>query len=329
MLTDYKGFFRQHMSDRVSMDKEKMKEVLVENGYSVCEYRYEEIANQKNVLKDKIIIYTSSQNMRYKNYIDDLLYSLNKNNVLIPNYDIFRSHENKGYQEIYKRELGIQSLRYQYYANETSLSDTKSIDISYPLIVKKTYGCSSSNVFLVESHNELRKLIKKINSKHFFENFSIKKFINEHVLRKNQYYDEKYMGQFLLQEYIEGLQNDWKVLVFNDKYYALNREVRNNDFRASGSGKLSFNEPSEDILNYAKDIFSIMNVPFISLDIAYKNGNCYLIEFQGTHFGPYTIINSDSYFMQKDGEWIKIQKKSNFEHEYATSIVKFLNKRGV
>jgi len=47
-------------------------------------------------------------------------------------------------------------------------------------------------------------------------------------------------SKFIVQEFIPDLSNDWKVLVFWDKYYVLRRKNRPNDFRASGSGLFSF-----------------------------------------------------------------------------------------
>jgi len=104
----------------------------------------------------------------------------------------------------------------------------------------------------------------------------------------------------------------------------LNRKVRENDFRASGSGKLAFIEPPEEVLAYAREIYSKLDVPFISLDIGYDGVVCNLIEFQGTHFGPYTLVNSESYFIYSENKWIKINEKSILEEEYVESISKFI-----
>ena len=43
--------------------------------------------------------------------------------------------------------------------------------------------------------------------------------------------DSKYRKKFIVQNFIEDLSNDWKILVFGKKYYILCRETRKNDFR--------------------------------------------------------------------------------------------------
>lgn len=44
-----------------------------------------------------------------------------------------------------------------------------------------------------------------------------------------------YRNKFILQSFIPDLANDWKKVIFGDKYYVLTRHVKKNDFRASGS----------------------------------------------------------------------------------------------
>ncbi|MCC5894465.1 MAG: hypothetical protein JJU16_03315 [Alkalibacterium sp.] len=55
MITDYKGYLRQHL-DKSSMDKEMIKELFNEEGYICKEYTFEEIVNENISLKDKLII---------------------------------------------------------------------------------------------------------------------------------------------------------------------------------------------------------------------------------------------------------------------------------
>lgn len=145
-------------------------------------------------------------------------------------------------------------------------------------------------------------------------------------LNPHYFEDEKYFGRIVLQEYVPDLECDWKVLVFGNKYYALRRNVRKNDFRASGSGLFAFEIPDDRILDYAKSVYEKMNVPFLSLDLCMdKNGKVYLIEFQGLHFGPYTLINSPHYFTYQES-WEKVEAKSALAEEYANAVASFIMK---
>lgn len=140
-------------------------------------------------------------------------------------------------------------------------------------------------------------------------------------------YIEANTKRYLLQEFVPDLEEDWKVLIFSDKYYVLNRKIRENDFRASGSGKLEYIEPPEEVLYFAKDCFKKLDVPFASLDICMdKNKECYLIEYQGVHFGPYTLINSEWYYKYDKSCFIKKDEKSDLAIEYAKSYIKYLER---
>jgi len=48
--------------------------------------------------------------------------------------------------------------------------------------------------------------------------------------------------KFVVQNFIGGLTHDYKVLAYGKKYYVVRRDNRPGDFRASGSGLLSWPE---------------------------------------------------------------------------------------
>ncbi|MCD4711910.1 MAG: hypothetical protein K8R73_01385 [Clostridiales bacterium] len=330
MLTDYRGSFRQGIKQFLSMDKSLIIESFERAGMQVVELNYEQLINENIILSNEIIIYTSTQNIKYKNYLDDILYALSKQNKLLPRYEVFKAHENKGYQEILKRELDIESLEFLYFGNFKGLERNSKLITKYPIILKKLEGAGSTNVFKVNDQKELFSLVHKLNRPNNHTINILKRLKNKFLMKKlhlNEYLEEdNFMGSYILQEFVNGLNDDWKILIFGSRYYVLNRKVRNNDFRASGSGKLSFVDPPEKVLNYAKSVFEKLDLPCVSLDIAYDGKEAYLIEFQGLHFGPYTIINSEYYFTFDHNEWQKVDENSKFEEVYAQSIIDYINK---
>ena len=72
----------------------------------------------------------------------------------------------------------------------------------------------------------------------------------------------------IIQTFIPGLQGDYKVLFFGDKYYMMYRKNREHDFRASGSGNF-FPVPENDhegLLNFARRVSKEIRLP------DYRNG---------------------------------------------------------
>ena len=330
LITDYNDLYRQDIYRSQGIDLVKFKKTLEENGYFVTQLNYNELLNNDDITSYEgyNVVYTSSENLEYKEYIKDIIYELGKKNNLVPRYDLLMAHEDKLYQEILKKSVGIKSLSAKTYATMKDLY--KDIDsVTCPVVIKKCVGAGSISVYKANNRNELIKYAKKIMKSKTFYEYYLKALYKKVKGKLNEHYfdDEKYFGRLVLQQYIPNLECDWKVLVFGDKYYALRRNVRKNDFRASGSGMFSFEIPDYRILDYAKQIYEKMDVPFLSLDLCIDTeGNVYLIEFQGIHFGPYTLINSPHYF-KKNENWERVEKKSVLAQEYALAIVKYINEK--
>lgn len=290
LLTDYNDLYRQGIYRSEGIELQLFKQVLENNGYSVLQITYHDLLNHSpekwtEYYQGYQVVYTSSENLEYKEYIKDIVYEISKNNSLIPRYDILMCHEDKAYQEILKKSLGIRSLDAWIFATWKDLN--KDIDkIKYPIIVKKCTGAGSISVYKAKNKKELMKFAKKIMRGKGYYEYYLKALYKKLSGKWNPHYfeDEKYFGRLILQQYVPELECDWKVLVFGNKYYALRRMVRNHDFRASGSGKFSFEVPDSGILSYAKEIYEKLDVPFLSLDLCMDaDKNVYLIEFQGIH----------------------------------------------
>ena len=233
---------------------------------------------------------------------------------------------------MYKKSIDFMSLKSWDFCNMNDLKTYEHL-IKYPIILKLLDGAGSRNVFKVNNIKEIEKIIKK---KIFIDENKIcnmKKYLKKYLFRfkYNKEFYEDYMNtkRFILQEYIPNLKEDWKVLIFGDKYFVLNRKIRKNDFRASGSGKLTYENPPIEVLNYAKQCFDNLDSPMLSLDICInEKKECFLIEFQGVHFGPYTIINSEYYYTLKGEKWEKVVGKSDFSKEYSISLIRYIKKKG-
>lgn len=328
IVVDYRKLYRQELNRHKGIDLEALKEFLSKYGYKVEVVTFDWLINQAQWqnISNRIVFYTSSQDKEYRGYIDDIIYQLGQKNYLLPRYELLKAHENKLYAEILLKNHGIFSLQSWMFATVTDMR--KYLDkIKYPAIVKASTGSGSISVYKADTKEKLIKLAKKIcRTKGYYEYYP--KYFYRKLLHKDveQYLlDEKYHGKFVVQEFVPNLQEDWKILVFGHKFFVLNRKVRKKDFRASGSGEFSYITPPDGMLDYAEQIFTTLDVPFLSMDLCMDNqGKFYLIEFQGIHFGPYTLVHSECYYMKKDGLWNRIEEKSDLAYEYARAAVEYL-----
>jgi hypothetical protein len=135
----------------------------------------------------------------------------------------------------------------------------------------------------------------------------------------------------VVQNYIEGLTGDYKVLYFGNKYYTLYRQNRENDFRASGSGKF-FEVPEEEhegLLNFARKLTFEIDFPIIGMDIGFDGTNYHLLEFQMIHLGPYTLQAANFWHEFIDNKWVRFEGESDLEEEFSRSIYEYIESLGV
>jgi hypothetical protein len=106
------------------------------------------------------------------------------------------------------------------------------------------------------------------------------------------------------------------------------RGNRDNNFTASGSGKLDFNIPIPNgLLDYARNVYEKFNTPFMSLDIGANNGDFHLFEFQCLCLGQYTLEKSNFYYHETSPYvWDKIFEAPDLEREIAETIVQYINR---
>lgn len=335
IITAFNKFFGQTRKPWVSMNIDKVIEKFRELGIEVERYEFHQIANGEVKLENETILYTFSQRENYRQYVKDVIFHLSKNNRIIPSYDLLLCHENKGYQELYKKRLGIRSLDAKYY---TSADEVDYDKIDYPIVLKTCDGSNGKGVFLAKSKSELEKHLKDLRyGLDFFKRTDLlrrkylrkKKFENypDHSNKKDYEDYKKYIikeKNFILQQFIPNLQFDYRVLILFDKYYVTKRLVKKNSFKASGSKLFTFDKtPDQNLLNYAKEIYSKFDTPFLSIDILFDGENYYLCEYQALHFGINVFVKSEGYF-SLDNEWKFIEEKPDIIDSITKSLAKYL-----
>lgn len=332
LITDYQQRFSTKFTARPyrsGLNKALIKKEFHNLGFEADFINAAEVHQLKDNLEGKIFIYTSAEDRggNYKSFIEDVVLALEyKGAVVIPGYVFLRAHNNKVLIELLRgrwshdTEGTIESKCFGTYEELLNNRDTG----KYPVVVKQPEGFKSRGVFLAQDRKSLLRLARHISStisrknhlKDLLRIYKHKGFIPESQHRK----------KFVVQQFIPGLTNDWKVLVYGDKYYPLFRKTRKNDFRASGSGLLSYcREVPDGLLNTVERLVHDFNVPQISVDIAFDGQKFYIFELQFIYFGTYTIEHSEFYFHKENSVWKIVEGKSVVEEEYARSMAAFIN----
>ena len=331
--------FKHYMAGRVWMglDSELIKQTLIDEfDYDVQIINFSNLVSElDSIPQGSTLFYSTIYNINYLNYIKDTInfISLQRPDIMVlPNQDQLRAFENKGFQEYYKTYVGIDRVQGKYYGDiEELIGDNNKM--SFPFVLKLIDGALSSGVKLIKNENQLMNFHQEIKKKTFREKAAYflnkrNSFKNTSKFKPNYELIETNFEEFfekrksvVTQAFVPGLDCDYRVLVFGGRFYVFRRETRENDFRASGSGKFQWVIPPTEVLDYAKEVAEKLNTPFVSLDIGIdKNNVCYLFEFQSTGFGPSGVIRSDKYFEFQDDKWNKIETTSILEEVYAYAI---------
>lgn len=324
ILVDDRGFFYSSTRERgASMDVQFLKNYLESLDYVVSVKNFYEIEFNRSH-ENKIVLYQSTEDpdLKYKDYIEDILLGLkNAGATLIPDFNKFRAHHNKTYMEILRQLYGLNTTTEinsrKYGTLEEFKSDIK--NHNFPVVIKPSAGSRSKRVYKAKSPSEAIRKARMVSKTPTLTN--TKRALKSFLDGKGYKPISNYRNKFVVQNFIKGLEGDYKILIYSGKYFVLNRENRVNDFRASGSGKFSFpDNPPIKILDFAHEIFKKLKVPFASIDVAFKKNKPYLLEFQFVSFGQHALEKSDFYFSKENGSWRKIKGKSILEQEFARSI---------
>ena len=331
LLIDYRKQFYSSTKEREGgMDLELLKKYFNRQNHELDIKYFHEIDFRKDNYAGVPVLYQSSEDpgLKYKDYIEDILAGfLYQGAILIPDFFKFRAHHNKVFMEIY-RDLSnypdIQKIKSKVFGTlEDCLNYSKKIQ--FPAVLKPSEGSKSNGVKLAHNAKQLKFQACQISSSPTIAN--IKRYLKNLFDKKGYKKTSPNRKKFIVQNFIPNLNGDYKILVYSDKYYILHRKNRDNDFRASGSGKLSFPDcPPKELLDYAEKIFKYFNVPFISIDVAEIKKTYYLLEFQFLSFGQYTLEKSKFYWKKNNGNWNKIEESTILEEQFAKSIAEYINK---
>ncbi|HNT52836.1 MAG TPA: hypothetical protein PKH19_05485, partial [Candidatus Syntrophosphaera sp.] len=99
LLTGYGGFFGQSRKPWVSLDTARLIRELEGLGWQVPTHEFHELVNGSVDIRDSIVFYTFSHRPNLLGYIRDCLMDLQaRGDHLVPSFELFCCHENKGWQ---------------------------------------------------------------------------------------------------------------------------------------------------------------------------------------------------------------------------------------
>lgn len=228
-------------------------------------------------------------------FAKQLLYSLEQSGkIVFPDFKTNWHFDDKLGQKYLFESLKIPLVNsYISYNKDIALAWAKTTD--YPKVFKLRGGGGSWNVFLVKNVRNANKLIKKafnIGFSQYDAWSNIKERLRKYRLGKCSFasllmgfiriYNEplyarvlgRDLGYVYFQDFIPNNNSDIRVIVIHNKAFAIKRMVRENDFRASGSGNILYEKKlfDENTIKLAFEIAGKLQGQSVALDFVYDNG---------------------------------------------------------
>ncbi len=237
--------------------------------------------------------------LKDKLFAKQLIFSIEKMGIKVfPNFNTVWHFDDKIGQKYLLESIGAPLVKTQIFYDKESALEWANTTI-YPVVFKLRGGAGSSNVRLIKSKSEALNIVRKAFSKGFRswsssyrmkENWikfkrdrsflhlretiaGFKNYMLPTYLQKLNNIIEK--GYIYIQDYLPDNDYDIRIIVVGNKAVGLKRMIRKNDFRASGSGLLSYNKKEIDLrcVRISFDTIKKLKAQCIAFDYIFDQDN--------------------------------------------------------
>jgi glutathione synthase/RimK-type ligase-like ATP-grasp enzyme len=234
-------------------------------------------------------------------FAKQLLYSVETSGrKVFPNFNTAWHFDDKVGQKYLLEVIGAPlAPSWIFYDKQEALEWAKETD--FPKVLKLRGGAGSQNVRLVKTRKNAKKLIRKafgLGFPAYDPMGSLKERFRRYRLRKTNLQDLlKGVVRFVFpppyarvrghekryiyfQEYIAGNDHDIRVIVIGNKAFAIKRMVRENDFRASGSGMVRYEKENfnYDTIRLSFQMAEQLKSQCAAFDFIYEGDKIFVVE---------------------------------------------------
>ena len=234
-------------------------------------------------------------------FAKQLLYSVkDSGKKVFPNFNTMWHFDDKVGQKYLLESTGAPLVSsYVFYSKKEALSWAKQTD--FPKVFKLRGGAGSQSVKLVKTRADAKALINRAFGRGFSQYdawLNLKERIRKYRKGKTTLFDVvkgiirlgyttefsrirgKETGYIYFQNFIPNNDSDIRVIVIDQKAFAIKRMVRENDFRASGSGTILYNKELLDIdtIKLSIETAAKLKSQCVAFDFVYENAKPLIVE---------------------------------------------------
>lgn len=274
---------------------------------------------------DAFMWHHSNYDYRDALFANKLLFSLQQSGKKVfPNFNTTWHFDDKVGEMYLLQSISAPIVpSYIFYTKKEALKWIE--EISLPKVFKLRGGSGSSNVKLVKTKKQAKHLIKQAFGKGFsqYDRFShlkdryttykngrdsflgvCKSFARLFIPTEYSKMHSREKGYVYFQDFIPNNTFDIRICVVDDKAFALKRMCRENDFRASGGGRIIYdkNQIDERCVKIAFDVNDKLKTQSIAFDFVFdENNNPLIVEISyGFAANAYDVCEG---YWTKDMQW--------------------------
>lgn len=261
-------------------------------------------------LKDYDIFMWHHHHAQYKDVLTAkrILFALEHSGIKVfPDFKTAWHFDDKVAQKYLLEAIGAPLVpSYVFYDKKLALDWAK--NTSYPKVFKLKGGAGATNVKLVKNYAQAVKLINQAFGRgfaqfdrlgYFKERFNkfkngkdtfigvVKGFARIFIVPQFAKQQPAEKGYIYFQEFIPNNKTDFRIKVVNNKCWGFQRKVRDNDFRASGSGNLIFdiNSIPVEMIKISLEVAEKLQLQSVAFDFVLSENNKPLIVEVSYGFG--------------------------------------------
>lgn len=266
---------------------------------------------------DALMWHHSHSNYKDVLFAKQLLYSVQAaGKRVFPDFSTNWHFDDKVGQKYLLESIGAPLVpSYVFYTKKEALEWIN--QTSFPKVFKLRGGAGAANVKLVRSKRDAEKLVNKAFGRGFSQ-FNRWNNLNERIRKYRNGKDNftgliKGVGRLIVptefakmhsrekgyvyfQEFIPNNEYDTRIVVIAEKAVAERRMVRENDFRASGSGSFSYDNINQQALRIAIDVANQLKLQSVAFDFVEDGNSRPLIVEMSYGFGTIGISNAPGYW---------------------------------
>lgn len=250
---------------------------------------------------DALMWHFNHKSPKASKFARQLLYAVQASGkAVFPDYNTAWHFDDKVGQKYLLEAIGAPlAPAYVFYTREEAVRWVKSA--CFPKVFKLRNGAGSDNVRKVNTQQEALKLVKRAFGKGFSQYSAwsnLRERYRKYALGKTALwnvikgivrlgYTTEYArvtgnekGYIYFQDFIPNNDFDIRVIVIGDQAFAIKRMVRENDFRASGSGSIRYEKENftEETIRLAFNISEKLKAQCMAYDFVYDRSEPLVVE---------------------------------------------------